>query len=135
MTGTASFGANAALAGRRKSRRATIDLPGSVEMVSGFARVRVLSLSANGASLAFGEEPPKMGAELVLTFERFECFGRVVWRRGDRAGIAFYDPLSEDEVIEARHASDTLHEREARRLQSIARAWVQGGPAAPPGSA
>jgi hypothetical protein len=129
MTGTAGFGANAALLGRRKSRRAAIDLPGSVEMVSGFARVRVVSLSARGASIAFGEEPPKVGAELVLTFERFESFGRVVWRRGDRAGIAFYDPLSEDEVVEARHASDTLHEREARRLQSIARAWVQGRPA------
>jgi hypothetical protein len=130
MTGTTGFGANAALMGRRKSRRACVDLPGNVELVTGFAKVRVVSLSASGASLAFAEEPPKAGAELVLTFERFECFGRVVWRRGDRAGIAFYDPLREEEVVEARHASDTLHEREARRIQSIARAWVQGRPAA-----
>src|SRR5206468_11932998 len=99
MTGTAAFGANAALLGRRKSRRATLDLPGTVGMVSGFARVRVVNLSACGASVAFAEEPPKVGAEMVLTFERFECFGRVAWRRCDRVGIAFYDALREDEVV------------------------------------
>jgi hypothetical protein len=129
---TASFGTHAALTGRRRSRRVSVDLPTEVELVSGHCKAQLVSLSSTGASLVLDcEVPPKMGAELVLAFERFECFGKLVWRRGERVGIYFYDPLTEDEVIEARRASDTLNEREARRLQSFARAWVEGkGPGA-----
>jgi hypothetical protein len=126
MTATLTFGANAELKGRRQSRRVAIDLPATAELLTGHARVQLVSLSSRGAGVVFSDEPPRIGAELVLSFERFECFGKVVWSRGDRAGIAFYDPLTEDDVVEARHASDTRNEREARRLQSIARAWVEG---------
>src|SRR5436305_1453986 len=124
---TGCFGTNAALTGRRKSRRVCIDLPASAELVTGFTRAKIVSLSSTGAALLLAcDDPPKIGADLVLTFERFECFGKLVWRRGDRVGVTFYDPLTEEEVVEARRASDTLNEREASRLQSVARAWVEG---------
>jgi len=123
---TAAFGANAALSGRRGSRRVCLDLPGSAEFVTGRQQVRVTSLSATGAAIEFTTEPPKLGADVILHFERWECFGRIVWGRGARAGISFYDPLTEADVIEARRASDTRDLREASRLASIARAWAEG---------
>ncbi|WP_246167383.1 PilZ domain-containing protein [Sphingomonas piscis] len=59
--------------------------------------VELGDVSATGARL-HGQDLPKVGDELFLRIRKVETFGRVVWREGDCAGVAFDEPLTASEL-------------------------------------
>jgi hypothetical protein len=125
MDAAVNFGDNIALSGRRSSRRVSLALPARFECLRGSVPAQLTSLSCNGAMIAL-EEPPRVGSDGVLTFEGLEVFCSVVWADSRRCGLKFYDRLTQQDVLEARHISDRDPERQRAQRLAAARAWAEG---------
>lgn len=113
-------------AGRRKSSRLRLGLPGKVVMITGHEPCRLEDLSQTGACVTMTGMSPPIGDEVVLVAQGVEAFGDVVWRRGKRFGVLFERPLSRDELIRLRAVHDHFRMLEEQQALNRAREFVQG---------
>lgn len=111
--------------GRRESRRVRVVLPASVETLHGNQAAELTSLSCTGAAVSL-ESVPKLGADLVLRCGSLEAFCNVVWVKPGRCGLHFDEPISEADVLSARHTSDHLPASQQAQRLAAAKAWVDG---------
>jgi hypothetical protein len=89
------------LRGRRGEPRAYIQLPVSLEALSGRNSVSLLDVSRTGARLE-GASLPANGKDVVLTCGAIETFGTVVWNVSGRCGVHFDEPLGGAELMALR---------------------------------
>lgn len=112
--------------GRRNRSRLRVRLPVRMETRSETSRVILVDVSTTGARIV-ADNPPKLGTEVVLHWDRYEAFGEVVWAEGVHCGVAFFDPIPETDVFATRELDDAArlpHDREL--LRQAARHWVEG---------
>lgn len=112
--------------GRRGNSRLRVRLPARLTTRADMLRGVLVDLSLSGASLIVpGTIVP--GREAVLEWGRFDAFGEIVWRRADRCGIAFFEPLSPAVLIATRNLDALEHLPQDRELaRQVARGWVEG---------
>ena len=91
--------------GRRNRSRLRVRLPAKLETRTETSRVILVDLSTTGARV-LSENLPKVGTEAVLHWDKYEAFGEVVWAEGVHGGIAFFDPLTEQDVLATRELDD-----------------------------
>ena len=86
----------------------------------------LIDLSTTGARIA-SNNLPKVGTEAMLHWDRYEAFGEVVWAEGVQFGIAFDDPITEQEVLATRELDDVAHlPHDKELLRRAAQEWVEG---------
>ena len=110
--------------GKRAAPRVRSSLPARVETIDGEQNAILENVSRTGARLAM--PGLRQGQRLIMTCGSLDCFGVVQWSDGACIGLAFDDPLSDDQVVEVRRATDagiTLEDLEAR---AAAADWVEG---------
>jgi hypothetical protein len=113
--------------GRRCEPRLRIRLAAKLVGLDGVSRPVLADLSTAGARLSgpFGEL--RVGAEAVLLWDRFEAFGRVMWRDSGQCGIRFYDPIARIDLIATRILDDVQRLPSERELARVAaRQFVSG---------
>ena len=112
--------------GRRNRSRLRVRLPAKLETRTETSRVILVDLSTTGARV-LSENLPKVGTEAVLHWDKYEAFGEVVWAEGVHGGIAFFDPLTEQDVLATRDLDDAARLPQDRELlRQAARHWVEG---------
>lgn len=86
----------------------------------------LIDLSTTGARVAT-DNLPKIGTEAMLHWDRYEAFGEVVWAEGVQFGIAFEDPIADEDVLATR-ALDSVARLpgDDELLRQAAREWVEG---------
>jgi hypothetical protein len=82
---------------RRQWARQPMLLSARLITVTSEYHVRIRDLSAGGARIQ-GEDLPAVGTDVLLKRGSFETFGSVAWLHDGQGGIAFDDPLDDDEV-------------------------------------
>jgi hypothetical protein len=82
----------------RRSGRHRIMLAATFFSVHGEANGVLLDVSEGGAMLS-ATPPPPVGCRLLLERQSLELPGIVRWVEGNRFGIQFEEPLSDDEVM------------------------------------
>lgn len=82
----------------RRQRRANLLMAAQLELSGHAVPVKLRNLSADGA-LVEGTELPVEGAELRFRKGDLVVPARVVWVRGDRAGLSFAEQLSPEAVL------------------------------------
>lgn len=90
------------LRGRRAERRACIQLPASVEALSGRNSVSLLDVSRTGARLE-GADLPAIGKDIILRCGAIDTLGTVVWATCGRCGVHFDEPISRQDLIALRN--------------------------------
>lgn len=112
--------------GRRNQSRLHVRLPTRMETRTDTTRVILVDLSTTGARI-LTENPPKLGTEVLLRWDRYEAFGEVVWAEGVHCGIAFFDPIAQEDVFATRELDDAARlPRDRELLRQAARHWVEG---------
>lgn len=112
--------------GRRGRSRLRVRLPAKLQTRIENARVILVDLSMTGARLV-ADNPPAVGTEAMLHWDRYEAFGEVVWAQGVQFGLSFEEPISEQDVLATRELDDVArlpHDKEL--LRQAAREWVEG---------
>jgi hypothetical protein len=84
--------------GTRREPRYSLLLCVKLLTARGMVPARLRDLSLSGA-LIEGADLPRPGSSLFLIRGMLEISGRVAWRSGDRAGLEFHTPLSEDQLL------------------------------------
>lgn len=87
--------------GRRQGGRLRLHLVARIVTLSGTRAASLLDLSRNGAKLAV-PEPMFARADVVVEWNRFEAFGRVVWYRSGLCGVVFDEPLPDAVLLATR---------------------------------
>ena len=82
----------------RKARRSNVLLAASIEVLGTTVPVKLRNLSSTGA-LIEGVNLPVEGSEVVFHRNDLIVRSRVAWVEGTHAGIAFYTPLQQEEVL------------------------------------
>ena len=82
----------------RRHGRHRIMLAATFFSVHGQANGVLLDVSQGGAMLS-ASPPPPIGCRLLLERQNIELPGIVRWTEGNRFGIQFEEPLTEDEVM------------------------------------
>lgn len=82
----------------RRERRSNVLLTASLELSGKALEVKLRNLSADGA-LVEGDSLPVEGAEVRFRRHELVVNGRVVWVRGNRAGLSFNDPLTPEALL------------------------------------
>lgn len=82
----------------RRQRRSNVLLTATLELSGRALEVKLRNLSAEGA-LVEGESLPVEGAEIRFRRHELAVSGRVVWVRGNRAGVSFHDKLSPEALL------------------------------------
>lgn len=82
----------------RRQRRSNVLMAAAVELSGHSLPVKLRNLSAEGA-LVEGENLPVEGAEIRFRRGDLAVSGKIVWVRGQRAGISFAEPLSPEAVL------------------------------------
>ena len=82
----------------RRHGRHRIMLAATFISVHGEAPGVLLDVSRSGAMLS-ASPPPPVGCRLLLERQKVELPGVVRWVEGNRFGIAFEEPLTDDEVM------------------------------------
>lgn len=112
--------------GRRNRSRLRVRLPAKLETRTETSRVILADLSTTGARV-LAEDLPKIGTEAVLHWDKYDAFGEVVWAEGVHCGIAFFDPIPEQDVLATRELDDAARLPQDRELlRQAARHWVEG---------
>ena len=93
--------------GRRAQPRAAIRLSGSVDSLNGRRRTRLLEVSVTGARLQ-GLDLPAVGREVILVCGDVDTFGKIVWAASDRRGVHFDEPISTQQLLALREASESV---------------------------
>ena len=84
---------------RPRSPRRRMAFKGVIETSSDKGTVSIRNLSCTGAMVE-GENVPRKGRDIILTFKGLELFGKVVWDDGRRCGIHFDEELNSSQVLE-----------------------------------
>ena len=85
----------------RRSRRSNVLMAATVEYDGALVKTRMRNLSKEGA-LVEGEGLPPIGQEVKFRKGDLNLSGNVAWRAGNRAGIAFDQPLDPESVSTSR---------------------------------
>ena len=83
--------------GRRAEAREPVLLSASLLSLRSSRPIILSDVSRTGAQLLL-HEPMRPGQEVWIKVPPAEIFGEVVWMDGDRCGITFDEPLSDDEL-------------------------------------
>ena len=81
----------------RGTPRSKVFQPAQMTVGAVTRRVHLLDLSRSGA-LVHAADPPAVGTVVRLTVDTTLGLARVMWRRGDRFGVAFPTPLDQQFV-------------------------------------
>ncbi len=92
--------------GRRSEPRLRVRLAARLVGLDGASRPVLADLSTGGARLKGQLTELRLGAEAVLFWDRFEAFGRVVWRDNGQCGMRFYEPIAQADLIATRILDD-----------------------------
>ena len=122
----------------RRSRRSNVLMSATVEFDGTQVKTKLRNLSKEGA-LVEGEELPAIGQPVKFHKGDLHLSGHVAWRAGDRAGIAFDQPLDPESVLRhvpaPRPRMAAEHRRPRLRGQEltpgerkIAEDWIFGTP-------
>ena len=79
---------------RRRYKRAHVLFSGSLVSGETSSRGVLLNLSTNGAKIQMAEEFKPASAVTLRLARSVDLHVEVVWRRGDRLGLAFREPPS-----------------------------------------
>jgi hypothetical protein len=111
--------------GRRENQRARVSLAASLVSVSGTQTVRLNNISQGGACIT-AQTPMKRGSDVFLRWGAIDAFGTVTWVEGPRCGVMFEEPLTQDDIRDARWQSD--HQQTVSRAEgrAAARDFVSG---------
>ena len=82
----------------RRQRRSNVLFTATLELSGREIEVKLRNLSAEGA-LVEGEPLPVEGAEIRFRRHELSVSGKIVWVRGNRAGISFHLPLSPEALL------------------------------------
>lgn len=112
--------------GRRASSRLRVRLAAQITTRTQTQRAVLVDLSVSGACLVLrGDLVP--GREAVLEWGQFEAFGEIVWRRSDRCGLTFFEPLAPTVIFATRDLDEVAHLPQDRELvRQVAQGWVEG---------
>ena len=91
---------------RPRSPRRRMAFKGVIETSSDKGTVSIRNLSCTGAMVE-GENLPRKGRDIILTFKGLELFGKVVWDDGRRCGIHFDEELNSSQVLELHQISSS----------------------------
>lgn len=83
--------------GRRNSTRRAAGVTAQVQTTFTSRSVDLLDVSLTGAKLG-GLGLPDIGQDVLVTFEKSEAFGKVVWSEPDSCGVEFDGPITEQEL-------------------------------------
>jgi len=82
----------------RRQRRSHVFMAAALELSGGSHEVKLRNLSADGA-LVEGDHLPVEGSEVVFRRQELNVPAKVVWVRGQRAGLSFKEPLPPEAVL------------------------------------
>jgi len=82
----------------RRQHRSQVVIAAALEMSGGSHEVKVCNLSVDGA-LVEGNHLPVEGSQVRLRRDELNASAKVVWVRGQRAGLAFNDKLPPEAVL------------------------------------
>lgn len=82
----------------REAPRTRVFLTATLRTSAREYRVRLRDLSATGARVEAGELPPR-DADVVIERGGFTGFGHMVWTDGSHGGLAFEEPLADDDLF------------------------------------
>lgn len=122
----------------RRSRRSNVLMTATVEFDGTLVKTKLRNLSKEGA-LVEGEGLPAIGQEVKFRKGDLYLSGNVAWRTGNRAGIAFDQPLDPESVLRHVPAPRSKMTAEHRRPRlrgeqlspgerKIAEDWIFGSP-------
>lgn len=83
--------------GRRADAREPVLLSAALLSMGSSRPIMLSDVSKTGAQLRV-HEPIQIGQEVWIKVPPAEVFGEVIWVDEDRCGIAFDEPLSDDEL-------------------------------------
>lgn len=81
----------------RVAQRHKVFQPASMVTDAGDVRAHLLDISTNGAR-AHCQSPPAVGTAVVLQWTGARRTGRVAWSAGNRFGVEFTVPLTDDQI-------------------------------------
>lgn len=116
-------GASMPLTGRRGHPRLRLSLPAQVDLIDGPAKCSLENVSAKGARIAMVDCPPVHALGLLRCEGLDTCF-TVIWRAGQRAGVLFDRPVSDETVIGLRRTVDRSRQLAFDDLRREAMDWV-----------
>lgn len=82
----------------RQSRRSNVLLAASIEAMGAVTPVKLRNLSVEGA-LIEGKGLPVEGSEVQFRRNELSVSSRVAWVLGNQAGIAFREPIPQEDVL------------------------------------
>lgn len=113
------------LLGRRRHARLRVELRARLITLDGTIRAILADVARLGARLYAPDCELRPGREAVVTWERFEAFGDVVWNDGCYLGLHFEEPLAKAVLMATRAAEDSRLMPLERQLQrEAARTFV-----------
>ena len=110
--------------GKRSAPRVRSQLPARVETLNGIEPAVLENVSRTGARLIV--DGLRGGQCLIMVCGSLDCFGIVQWSDGKSIGLAFDDPLSDEQVLEVRRASDAGVNISQVDARAAAADWVDG---------
>ena len=90
---------------RRSMARLRLDMPAHLQFTHGAHRVSLRNLSRTGACVV-SLQPFIARGFALLTWDRFEAFGTVVWATEERCGLRFDVALALDVLAATRRIAD-----------------------------
>ena len=85
---------------RRIATRTRVSCPVQLKLPSGQRTGCMLDMSERGARVQV-DNPPGVGASVVLEWMSYDAIGKVAWSSGDMCGLMFEKPISPAQVFEA----------------------------------
>jgi hypothetical protein len=82
----------------RQSRRSNVLLAASIEAMGAVIPVKLRNLSVEGA-LIEGDGLPVEGSEILFRRNDLSVCSRVAWVHGKQAGVAFREPIAQEDVL------------------------------------
>lgn len=115
--------------GRRRQSRLQVRLPARLITLGGTHCAVLADLSEGGARVTGDVSGVRVGGQAVLQWDRYETFGLIVWVGTGQCGLAFYDPITERDVLRTR----VVDERDrlpgdVEQTRRAAQAFVSGRP-------
>lgn len=109
--------------GRRQFPRLRLAMPARLITLADEVPAMLVDLSRSGAAVQL-RSPPSAGCDAILTWGRYEGFGRICWSEHGLCGMAFDSPLPEAVVLATR--SLELPPDERASAIAAAEAWAKG---------
>lgn len=111
--------------GRRRDARLRVELRARLITLDGTIRAVLADVARLGARVYAPDCELLPGRETVLSWDRFEAFGDVVWSDGCFLGLHFEEPLEREVLLATRAAEDArLMPLERQLMREAAQAFV-----------